>query len=88
MAVDVLGNVLGDIASGRAFVPVDGLDVAAMLGRPGFIGAVFEGMVPDGVAQGLHVLRRTEQKQVPMGCAVMLRLGYAKAIHGHALAHQ
>lgn len=88
MAVDVLGNVLGDIACGRALVPVDGLEVAAMLGGTSLIGAVFEGVVADGVPQGLHVLRGTEQKQVPMGCAVMLGLGYAKAIHGHALAHQ
>lgn len=37
LAIDVFGNVLGDVACGAALAPVDSLQVASMLPRAGLI---------------------------------------------------
>lgn len=80
VAVDVLGDVFGDVASGGALAPVDGHCLEAVLVRAGFVAVFLQGIVGHDFIDGGLVPGFHEQQKMPVRCTVVLRFGNPEAI--------
>jgi hypothetical protein len=89
-AVDVLGDVLQDVARCRmGRVHLDRHELHPVLHRAGLVRAVLgQEVAGDGLAHRLDGGRRHEQQQMPVGRAVLVRLGDPEAIQADAPALQ
>lgn len=70
VTVYVFCHVLCDIARSAAFGPVYDAKVAAVRVCAGFVGAVANGVLCDGVSDCLGIIGRVEHQQMPMWRAI------------------